>query len=828
MNGFLQKELLLISVVLAACGAGLWFGSAQSDAAYLSAIAPALLSVAFCLLLLWAIAHRQNDLARQSEDHWFAEQAFDDGQAYLLIDAKQKIHAANERARIWFGARVMPTVPLAGLIGDTGCVTELIAARHERTADEQASVRITCMVRGIAVPMCVSVQTAETQAGIFVLAISPLAASVPTSQQPSGTEFYGLLMESSLSAKIVVDAKGVVVDYNPAAQTLLGFTRDEIIGADMAEHIIPLRWRAGHVQGFERFLQVGAGEVIARRVEFAALHKNGGEIPVELTINAINTDQGMYFGAEIRDLRDWHALEQEMRGAREDAEQANISKSRFLATMSHEIRTPLNALLGILGMAKADEKDAHQLSLLVTAETAAQRLMRLLSNVLDYSKVEAGEMSNDLRAISPAAVVQDVADLFGPNLHASGVELACSFGTAKDLWVLGDTQKVTQIVTNLVSNAVKFTEQGRIDIALDCDDLNVANACYRIKVRDSGIGMTQMQLDKVFDAFVQVDDSDRRKYLGSGLGLSISKQLALLMQGELTVTSTPKQGSEFVLTLPLSHMTRPDEVFNTERIKADTSGNRRVLVVEDSKPNQLVVKSMLERHGYEVDVVDDGIEACAAMKRKGQGSTAYGLILMDVQMPGMDGLEATRWIRNNGYSQPIIALTAKAFMEDEKACLEAGMNDFMAKPVNYEALLNRVDMWLGQQADSPRTTLSEKVEEMHVLLGDSALHEALGVFVVEVEQRHATLQAALQRDDLAAAATELHTLFGIYTGYGFDDLGHMCRGLEEACVAGLMPQSSALAHFANMSEQLLKKIPAYQGELSSAAESTLAVLGDSS
>ncbi|NCF45731.1 MAG: response regulator, partial [Proteobacteria bacterium] len=642
------------------------------------------------------------------------------------------------------------------------------------------------------------------------------------------TEFYGLLMESSLSAKIVVDAKGVVVDYNPAAQTLLGFTRDEIIGADMAEHIIPLRWRADHVQGFERFLQVGAGEVIARRVEFAALHKNGGEIPVELTINAINTDQGMYFGTEIRDLRDWRALEQEMRGAREQAEQANMSKSRFLATMSHEIRTPLNALLGILGMAKADEKDAHQLSLLVTAETAAQRLMRLLSNVLDYSKVEAGEMSNDLRAICPATLVQDVADLLGPNLHGGGVELACSFGAAKDLWVLGDAQKVTQIVTNLVSNAVKFTEQGRIDIALDCDEPNAANACYRIKVRDSGIGMTQMQLDKVFDAFVQVDDSDRRKYLGSGLGLSISKQLALLMHGQLTVTSAPKQGSEFVLTLPLSAMTKPVEVFSTETITADASGSRRVLVVEDSKPNQLVVKAMLERHGYVVDVVDDGIEACAAMKRKGQGSTAYGLILMDVQMPGMDGLEATRWIRNNGYSQPIIALTAKAFMEDEKACLQAGMNDFMAKPVNYEALLNRVDMWLAQQADLSSTVLSEKVEEMRVLLGDSALHEALTVFVLEVEQRHATLQAALQREDLAAAAAELHTLFGIYAGYGFDDLGHMCRGLEDSCVAELMPQSSALAHFANMSEQLLQKIPAYQGELSSADKGTPAVLGDSS
>ena len=170
-----------------------------------------------------------------------------------------------------------------------------------------------------------------------------------------------------------------------------------MIGCVMSDHIIPKRYQRAHNEGIERFLASGHGPVIARRVELAAIHKDGFELPIELTINALQTEHRMYFGAEIRDLRDWHALERDMRVAREEAEQANQSKSRFLATMSHEIRTPLNALLGILSLVASDEKDAHQLSLLATAESAGQRLMRLLTNVLDYSKIEAGEMAQELQ-----------------------------------------------------------------------------------------------------------------------------------------------------------------------------------------------------------------------------------------------------------------------------------------------------------------------------------------------------------------------------------------------------------------------------------------------
>lgn len=282
------------------------------------------------------------------------------------------------------------------------------------------------------------------------------------------------------------------------------------------------------------------------------------------------------------------------------------------------------------------------------------------------------------------------------------------------------------------------------------------------------------------------------------------------MNGSLRVTSAPKQGSEFVLSLPLTVAAKP--VPSRDAEPHELINSWRILVAEDSKPNQLVAQAMLERKGYEVDVVNDGIEACAAMKRKGPGASAYGLILMDVQMPGMDGIEATRWIRNNGYSLPIIALTAKAFMEDEKACLEAGMNDFMTKPVNYDALLSRVDMWLADENTKTGTLPGEKVGEMRVLMGEEAFGEALGVFTQEVSERHATLREALAEGDFSTASTELHTLFGIYAGYGFEELQHLSRALQDSCDAKLSPPEKSLQHFDQMLSELLQKIENYRSE----------------
>ena len=816
---FTRREIIPLILIFTVGALGFWAGAHQGGTLVAQKIAEVMFAVALLLVFVSVLAHRSKFLAKRQADMWFDEQADNESCAYLVVDRDFTVRAASERFRKWFGFSVTDGSSLSDLRSGKLGWPELqasLAATYEGDVapDQQSPVGFSahgqlvfCSIENIVVPMAVSSKIVDQAQGALMLRFKPEFPSTTDSTRPNALELYGLFMESSLSAKIVIDDEGIVVDFNPAAHALLGFTRSEMIGCVMSDHIIPKRYQRAHNEGIERFLASGQGPVITRRVELAAIHKDGFELPIELTINALQTEHRMYFGAEIRDLRDWHALERDMRVAREEAEQANQSKSRFLATMSHEIRTPLNALLGILSLVAADEKDAHQLSLLATAESAGRRLMRLLTNVLEYSKIEAGEMVQELEVFSPAAAVQEVVDLYAPNIRDGKVALNCDVSAARTMWAVGDPEKVAQIVTNLVSNAVKFTERGKIEVVLECDPADAVTRSYRVKVSDSGIGMTQVELDRIFDAFVQVDDSDRRKYLGSGLGLSISKQLAELMNGSLIATSVPSQGSKFVLSLPLTVAAKPEMSRDVE--PPESGNNRHILVAEDSKPNQLVVKAMLERKGYVVDVANDGIEACAAMKREGPKASSYSLILMDVQMPGMDGIEAARWIRNNGYSLPIIALTAKAFMEDEKACLEAGMNDFMTKPVNYDALLSRVDMWLGDENSKTSALPGEKVSEMRLLMGEEAFREALGVLSEEVSARHETLHKVLADGDFAKASAELHTLYGIYGGYGFEELQHLSRALQDSCEARLAPQLKSLRQFDDLSSELLEKIEDY-------------------
>ncbi|MBL6814528.1 MAG: response regulator [Pseudomonadales bacterium] len=829
MNRLLRgKQTIPFTIGFAGLGMGLlmelWMGAASPSAVLLAPIGIALLVLSLGVLIATALAYRADYLRHASEAQWFIDQPHAQQEGYLLLDRELRIHAMNERARQWMGETKAEGMSLEAA-GDAQAGWSALerqlseASNGEKLSGKRLTMlaaqefplrRIVC---GIPVALVARVLPVSRADGAVLLNLKPVALGSEQGTQPSPLEFYGLLMESSLSAKIVIDDKGAVVDYNPAAQELLGFTRAEIVGEKMSEHIVPKRLRQAHNDAFAHFLASGEGNVISRRVELEALHKSGYELPVELTINALDTQHGIYFGAEIRDLRKWRSLERDMREAREESDQANQSKSRFLATMSHEIRTPLNALLGILNLVKAGEQDAQQRSLLSTAENAGERLMRLLTNLLDYSKIEAGEMSNDSSPFSPASVIDEVMALFQSNNAAADIELCAEMNGLEDLWVLGDSQKVMQVLTNLLSNAMKFTDSGQIKITLQADSAGQSNPCYRVKVRDTGIGMSQTQLNKIFDAFVQVDDSDRRKYLGTGLGLSICQQLTQLMGGELMVESTPKLGSEFTLSLPMQIVVEPESRRIGMDRQASQSSSRRILVVEDSKPNQLVVQSMLERRGYAVDVANDGIAACAAMKKKGQGSAAYGLVLMDVQMPGMDGIEATRWIRNNGFKQPIIALTAKAFAEDERACLDAGMNDFMTKPINYEALTSRVDMWLGVNNDEALEP-SDKVEEMRMLMGDEALNQALSAFLQETDERRHKLERTLAANDLARAAAELHALCGTYRTYGFEELGHLCRALEESCNAKLLPQDDAVARLSSLATQVKTTLTTYREQLS--------------
>ena len=773
-----------------------------------------LLVICLMLFVAIAVAHRLTDLDQKMLRKSLAKLPTDDRTAYMAVSAEGRVLGGYGRAQQWLPVQAFVNKSFGDMIAAhpefavTQPLLEASIGKAQNPADlaPQAMTKAYQLLhnaRSFSVSAVDKTDRFAKATVVLRFVCNGEASFAQSNTMPAGLD--ALLIKNSLNAKIFINEEGRIVEFNPAAEALLGYVREDVLNQPMDERIVPLRDRPVHRQGLTRFLLSGESTMMHRRVELNALHKNGYEIPVELMISELPTSQGMFFGAELRDLRTWRTMEQELRQAKERAELVNASKSRFLATMSHEIRTPLNAVLGILSLVQAEPQEPHQAELLATAENAGKRLMTLLTNVLDYSKIEAGEMQGQQEPFSPAQLIDEVVGLFRANVRTDQVDLQGEFSGYEDLWLLGDRQKVGQVLTNLISNAVKFTERGHIHIRLECDTDQHVESRYRIIVDDSGIGMTQTELGRVFDAFVQADDSDRRKYVGTGLGLSISKQLAEMMHGQLLATSVPKQGSTFVLELPMKVCPAPEPSEKPDMPRLAGNISRRILVVEDSKPNQLVVKAMLERNGFQVDVANTGAEACAAVQKKGQGNGAYGLILMDVQMPGMDGIEATRWIRNHGYDTPIVALTAKAFIEDEKACLEAGMNEFMTKPVQYETLLSRVHRWLGGPA--PELQLpGERVDELRLLMGHDAFIHALAVFATDVQERLAALDAALSADDLVQAGAQLHTLFGIFAGYGFSEPQHLSKALEESCQAGLKPPATSVAQLHNLSAQLLQQI----------------------
>ena len=283
------------------------------------------------------------------------------------------------------------------------------------------------------------------------------------------------------------------------------------------------------------------------------------------------------------------------------------------------------------------------------------------------------------------------------------------------------------------------------------------------------------------------------------------------MGGDIRVASRKGEGSCFTLELPLrivpGVVTTPPSHKRTGPINA----TKRILLVEDSAPNQLVVKAALERRGYTVEVVDSGLAACEIITKDRPAQDQFGLVLMDVQMPGMDGLEATRWMREQNFQQPIIELTAKAYKEDERACLEAGMDDFLTKPIDYDLLSSRIAMWLDQE-DSSVSLAGTRIQEIRELMGETAFREALAVFAIEVEARLDEVNSGLAAGDFVKVDRACHTLSGVFSGYGFDELHHICSAIQESCEAKIRPVPKTVERLDKQAKELLGRVRAYSAK----------------
>jgi PAS domain S-box-containing protein len=389
-----------------------------------------------------------------------------------------------------------------------------------------------------------------------------------------------------------------------------------------------------------------------------------------------------------------------LRKAKELAEAANRAKSEFLASMSHEIRTPLNAVIGFASLAMQEPLDARVRDLVENVQASGQDLLALISDILDFSKIEAGRLDIERRAFSIAKCIEHAKRLGEATARGRPLAIEARVDERIPTSLLGDSVRISQVLANLVGNAVKFTPKGTVRLRADVKRLTADEAELLLAVEDTGIGMTEEQQARIFEAFTQADASTTRLYGGSGLGLTITKHLVELMGGRITVVSAKGRGSRFEVTLKLPIAEAQPSERRSERdpgIQGRFSG-RRALLVEDNLVNQKLATLMLKKLGFEVSLANDGDQAIACVEASVKGGAQagerpYDVVFMDMHMPGTDGVAATRAIRalRSARELPIVAMTASAFEDDRRACLEAGMNAFLTKPMKFDVVAQTVE-----------------------------------------------------------------------------------------------------------------------------------------
>ena len=492
---------------------------------------------------------------------------------------------------------------------------------------------------------------------------------------------------------------GSFIELNEALVKPTGYTKEEFVNLSYWE-LTPTDYQEQEAKQLESLEKHGRYGPYQKEY----IKKSGERYPVLLNGVRLEDRNGKKFiWSIVEDISERIENEKRLIEARDAAQSADKAKSEFLATMSHEIRTPLNGVVGMIDLLSRTQLDDEQKRKLGIARSSAEFLLVVINDILDFSRIEAGKLELEEIDFDVERLIQDLIESFESEVQSKGITLSSAFERLDNKILRGDPNRIRQVLNNLIGNAVKFTKEGSVDIKLK---VQADQGRWRLdaEVKDTGIGIPEKQQKLLFEAFTQVDASTTRKFGGSGLGLAICSKLTGLMDGKISVSSEQGKGSTFKFFIKLeggSSISSIEEKFDkgvqlieVERINM----TGKVLLVEDNNFNREVVSMLLEEQGISVDMAENGIEALKALQ---SNPGLYELVLMDCQMPEMDGYEASEKIREGSAGQnyidiPIIALTANAMEGDKEKCLAAGMSDYVSKPIDGEILVQKIGQWANE------------------------------------------------------------------------------------------------------------------------------------
>ena len=608
--------------------------------------------------------------------------------------------------------------------------------------------------------------------GVFGIVQDITDEVVATNLRKAQAEQYFFITQQASDMISLSDAKGICKFVSPSSKAILGYEPEELIGTTPYDFALKEDFPLLDQQRRELTARP-AGEVVPLR--FRMRRKDGVYVWMDVAGRIASHGDEVRIISVCRDISTQVAAEKELHDARRQAEAAVIAKSSFLANMSHEIRTPMNGVVGFAELLLAGALDDEQRRQAELIADSGRAMMRMLNDILDLSKVEAGQMTVALEPFNIIDTLKACIALVSPATEQKGIELQSVFADGLPRVIVGDALRVRQIALNLLGNAAKFTLAGSITLAASID----GDGRLTIAVKDTGIGIAADRQQAIFEAFAQADDGIAQRFGGTGLGLSISSQLAVLMGGSLALESEAGRGSCFTLTLPIAaapprttvpaHMAPAAVATNAPR-----SDGRRILVAEDHEVNQLLISTMLTKLGCAADIAVDGREAIARVYAAAAEGRPYSLVFMDMQMPLMNGLEAARGLRASGISAtslPIVALTANAFPDDIKACLDAGMQAHVAKPFSLTSLKEALGQWLPIPAN---------VELPSDTDFDGDIQQRYRAKRIDTLQRVDGLARAGTFTDVEVAevASMLHQLAGTAAMFGEDVLGAKAGLLE--------------------------------------------------